>query len=82
MFLFNLCFIFDENENTLIFEPLLIKLASYLETLEIENEFLSNLQTKKKCKKIIQRIYLDLNTSDSSIIRIGNLISLKALFFI
>eukprot|EP01091_Cochliopodium_minus_P009908 TRINITY_DN2542_c2_g2_i1.p1 TRINITY_DN2542_c2_g2~~TRINITY_DN2542_c2_g2_i1.p1 ORF type:complete len:269 (+),score=69.06 TRINITY_DN2542_c2_g2_i1:1076-1882(+) len=80
MLLFNLCMVFDENKNTKKYEPLLIKMASYLETLEMENQFLSLPHLKSSLlPPLLERLFLQLNLSDSSVFSIdeGNRIYLK-----
>jgi hypothetical protein len=74
-YMFNSCFIFDQNTNTCSYEAVVKKLASDLKTLEVESCFLSTEKTKKDdLPKLLRQIQLNLNTTDECIIqKIGNL---------
>jgi len=80
--LWNLCFVFDANENhqTLIaYQPIVQKLALRLKALEQESEFLFNNISKSRLQHIIEEIYYGLRTSGRCIIPVdeANTIYLK-----
>ncbi|KAK2142866.1 hypothetical protein LSH36_903g00084 [Paralvinella palmiformis] len=59
--IFNLCFVFDCQTNTLRYESVVKKLAGYLTTLENESGFLSSEETKKQLPEILTKILEELN---------------------
>ena len=70
--IFNLCFVFDANKNTLHYESVVKKLSGYLTTLETESCFLSNEETKKRLPNLLQEILEQLNKSGSCCIPIDD----------
>ena len=79
--LFNLCFVFDVNDNTMVFEGVVRKMARELTSLELESELLSDASKKSQLRDIIEQIYNDLNTYFESQIYVGefNRINLKVI---
>lgn len=74
IYIFNSCFIFDQNTNTCSYEAVVKKLACDLRTLEVESAFLSTRQLKLHLPKILEQIRNTLNTTEECIIqKIANL---------
>ncbi len=63
--MFNLCLVFDANQNTSHYESVVKKLAGYLTALETEAGFLSSESTREKLPGLLQEIFLRLNESGS-----------------
>jgi len=74
-YIFNICFIFDQNTNTCSYEAVVKKLACDLRTLEVESAFLSNDKMKTNdLPKILKQIQENLNATGECIIqKIANL---------
>ena len=62
--LFSICFAFDGDcgESYRIYQPALRKLAHYIETLEIDSEYLHLPATKRQLPELLQTIYSQLST--------------------
>ena len=69
--MFNLCFVFDANKNTLHYESVVKKLSGYLTTLENESGFLSNEETKQRFPGLLREILEQLNKSGTCCIPIN-----------
>ena len=69
--MFNLCFVFDANKNTLHFESVVKKLSGYLTTLENESGFLSSEETKQRIPSLLREILEQLNKSGTCCIPIN-----------
>lgn len=74
-YIFNICFIFDQNTNTCSYEAVVKKLACDLRTLEVESGFLSNEKMKMQdLPKILNQVRENLNNNGECIIqKIANL---------
>lgn len=59
--MFNVGFVFDEATDTTAYEAVLRRLASVLQTLELESEFLSRDATKEHLSELLPRVLYDLN---------------------
>jgi hypothetical protein len=55
--MFNLCFVCRSKARTVQFEPIVKKLAEYLVTLEVEQEFLFDENKKKQLPELMKKIY-------------------------
>lgn len=77
--LFNLCFVFNIDDDTSVFEGVVRKMSRELSSLELESELISNASKKLQLRDIIEQIYNDLNTFYESQISVGefNRINLK-----
>ena len=71
-FLFNVCFILDEDVCTEKFEGVAKKLASYLTTLEQEFGFISQEETKNKIPTMLHDILYGLNGKGECVIKINS----------
>ena len=62
--LFSVCFAFDGEcgESYRIYQPALRKLAHYIETLELDSEYLHSPVTKRQLPELLQTIYSQLST--------------------
>lgn len=61
-FIFNLCFVFDQDADTNAYEPIVRKCARVLRTLEEESSFLSCLDNLPRLYGIVEQLYEDLNS--------------------
>ena len=79
--LFNLCFVFNADDDTSVFEGVVRKMSRELTSLELESEYMSNFSKKIQLRDIIEQIYNDLNTYFESQISVGesNRINLKVI---
>lgn len=68
--IFNLCFVFDKQQDTVCFEQVVTKIARVLESLEVESEFLSTAR-KESLINFIAQIIEDLNSYHECQINIG-----------
>ncbi|EDO45161.1 predicted protein [Nematostella vectensis] len=77
--LFNVCFVFTENPDTVCYENVVKKLAEYLTTLELEDGFLSKDETKETLPTILSSARHQLNSAGKCTIAIdeANTIHLK-----
>ncbi len=78
-FLFNVCFVLDEDSCTSKYEALVKKLAAYLTTLEQETGFISQEETKQNIPSVLNDILYGLNRKGECNIKINgsNTIFLK-----
>jgi len=60
--IFNVCFVCDDTLRTVQYEPVVRKLSSYLVSLEMENDFLSNDNRRQRLPHILQQILTELNS--------------------
>ncbi|XP_078517276.1 GATOR1 complex protein NPRL2 [Lissotriton helveticus] len=79
--LFNLGFVCDATAKTCHLEPLVKKLAGYLTTLELENSFISNEESKQKLVPIMSILLESLNATGECTLPIdeSNTIHLKVI---
>ncbi|XP_031573687.1 GATOR complex protein NPRL2-like [Actinia tenebrosa] len=77
--LFNVCFVFGSTSDTISYEGVVKKLANYLTTLELEDGFLSNEESKETLPEILWSIRTKLNEVGKCTITIdeANTIHLK-----
>ncbi|KNC99135.1 nitrogen permease regulating protein NPR2 [Spizellomyces punctatus DAOM BR117] len=77
--LFNLCFVFEKDANTISYEQVVRKMARVLKSLEVESEFLSNANTKGAILNIMEQLLEDLNSYSECQIPINdaNMINIK-----
>lgn len=59
--IFNLCFVFDATVKTARYELVLKKVANYLKILELECQFISNSEVKRRMPTILSQMLHDLN---------------------
>lgn len=64
--IFNLCFVFKPEARTSPYEPLILKLSEYLHSLETENGFLSNKESREQLPLMLEQLYYDLNSKGMS----------------
>ncbi|XP_046839800.1 GATOR complex protein NPRL2-like [Xenia sp. Carnegie-2017] len=69
--LFNVCFVLDESAEVQAFQPVVKKLAAYLTSLELENGFISEEDSKKRIPAILTTILHGLNEERKCIIPIN-----------
>lgn len=77
--LFNVCFVLGPNVDTIHYEGVVKKLAGYLTSLELEDGFLSQEETKASLPSILSEIFHELNKNGKCTIQIDevNTIYLK-----
>lgn len=71
-YFFNLCFVMDSTEETIKYETVVKKLASYLKQIETENEALSNDQNKVNLVEFLETLMNQLNKHGHCSIRMGD----------
>lgn len=59
--LYNLCLVFNPNADTKPYDPVTLKLSEYLYSLETENNFLSNDESREQLPLMLEQIFHDLN---------------------
>ncbi|KAH9505029.1 Nitrogen permease regulator-like 2 [Bulinus truncatus] len=70
-FIFNICFVFNEDTDSEPYCSVVKKLADYLTQLEIELEFLSKPENTEKVSEFLEEVYHGLNTEGYCSINMG-----------
>ncbi|CAL1534555.1 unnamed protein product, partial [Lymnaea stagnalis] len=71
-FIFNVCFVFDEDTNTSEYGPVVKKLADYLTRIEVEIAFLSEPENTKKVTEFLRKVLNGLNQDGCFHINMAN----------
>uniref|UniRef100_A0A2P2I0T8 Nitrogen permease regulator 2-like protein n=1 Tax=Hirondellea gigas TaxID=1518452 RepID=A0A2P2I0T8_9CRUS len=68
--LFNLCLVFKPEARTAPYRPLIHKLSDYLHSLETENGFLSDEESRKQLPLMMEQLYHDLNDTGRCVLKL------------
>lgn len=70
--IFNMCFLFDINEDIECYKPIIRKLNNVIKKVEIESGFIRDIDRKQTLPTIIQSIYFELNRKEECSVPISD----------